>query len=272
MSTIIRFKRKNTTGNDKVKLLPGEPFFNVKDKHFYIGNDDGTLQDVAGIKINTAAADNVVDFNVGIDHYQKTINNVANVSKTVGNRKIEEIFETNSSVVKKASVANDVTNLSLSESEGATIRLTWGDKSDPHYTYFTVNAGNISGTISNAANVTSTINGNKISDIFASDGKKVKNAVSADSAAKLSSSAGGALQPVYFKDGKPVKTDYKLDYATDSEPGIIKLGTTKEGNQLSLMKSTSGEGYVDVTKINTNISKIDTRVKTCEDSLTWGTF
>lgn len=265
MSTIIRFKRKNTTGNDKVKLLPGEPFFNVKDKHFYIGNDDGTLQNVAGIKINTDATDDTVDFHVGVDQYQKTINNVANVSKTVGNRKIEEIFEKDSPVVKKASVANDVTNLSLSESKEATIKLTWGDKSDPHYTSFTVNAGNISGTISNAANVTETINGKKISDIFASDGKKVKNAVSADSATMLSSDGGGALQPVYFQNGKPVKTDYKLDYATDSEPGIIKLGTAKTGNQLSLLKSTSDEGYVDVTEINN-------RINNCEESLTWGTF
>ena len=95
MSTIIRFKRKLSEGNEGITLLPGEPFFNVKDKKFYIGNDNGTPQDVAGIKINTDAAADTVDFYVGVDRYQKTINNVSNVSETVGNRKIEEIFEPN---------------------------------------------------------------------------------------------------------------------------------------------------------------------------------
>lgn len=265
MSTVIRFKRKNTTGSDGIKLLPGEPFFNVKDKKFYIGNDDGKPQDIAGIKINNDAAADTVDFTIGTDRYQKTINNVANVSKTVGGRNIDDIFETDSPVVKKSSVANDVTNMSLSKSKGATVKLTWGDGSNQHEESFTVNAESISGTISNAANVTERINGQKISDIFATDGKKVKNAESADSATKLASSNGGKLQPVYFQDGKPVNTEYKLDYATDSEPGIIKLGTAKTGNQLSLLKSTSDEGYVDVTEINN-------RIKTCEESLTWGTF
>lgn len=271
MSTIIRFKRKLSKGNDGITLLPGEPFFNLNDNHFYIGNKNGKLQDVAGIQINNNAADDTVDFHVGVDHYQKTINNVANVSETVGGRSIDEIFEKDSPVVTKAATANDVTNLSLSQSDKATIKLTWGE-SNQHSASFTVNAGDISGTISNAANVTATINGTKISDIFASDGKKVNNAVSADSATKLSSSAGGVLQPVYFKEGKPVQTTYKLDYATDSEPGIIKLGTNTKGNQLSLLKSTSNEGYVDVTDINTNISNIDTRVKNCETLLTWRTF
>ena len=265
MSTVIRFKRKNTTGSDGITLLPGEPFFNVKDRKFYIGNDDGTPQDIAGIKINNDAAADTVNFTIGNDQYQKTINNVANVSKTVGGRNIDDIFETDSPVVKKSSVANDVTNMSLSKSEGATVKLTWGDGSNQHEQSFTVNAGSISGTISSAANVTEKINGQKISDIFATDGKKVKNAESADSATKLASSNGGELQPVYFQEGKPVNTRYKLDYATDSEPGIIMLGTVKTGNQLSLLKSTDGEGYVDVTEINNKIIK-------CEESLTWGTF
>lgn len=265
MSTVIRFKRKNTTGSAGITLLPGEPFFNVKDKKFYIGNDEGKPQDIAGIKINNDAAADTVDFTIGTDQYQKTINNVANVSKTVGGRNIDDIFETDSPVVKKSSVANDVTNMSLSKSEGATVKLTWGDGSNQHEESFTVNAGSISGTISNAANVTERINGQKISDIFATDGKKVKNAESADSATKLTSSNGSELQPVYFQDGKPVNTRYKLDYATDSKPGIIMLGTVTTGNQLSLLKSTDGEGYVDVTEINN-------RIKTCEESLTWRTF
>ncbi len=271
MSTIIRFKRKLSEGNEGIKLLPGEPFFNLNDKHFYIGNDDGSLQNVAGIQINNNAAADTVDFHVGVDHYQKTINNVANVSKTVGGRNIDEIFETNSTVVKEASTVSDVKNLSLSSSKDATIRLTWGDARNPHSTAFTVNAGSISGIISSAKDVTSTINGTNISDIFSSDGKKVKNAASADSATKLATSAGDDLTPVYFNEGKPVKTRYSLDYATDSTPGIIKLGTSKTGNQLSLLKSTSNEGYVDVTQINTNISSNKSAIDTNKQNISLNT-
>lgn len=106
MSTIIRFKRKLSKGNDGITLLPGEPFFNTVNKHFYVGNADGTLQDVAGIKINNDAADDTVEFNIGEDLYKKTINNVDNVSKTVGGRSIDEIFEKDSPVVKTSSVSN----------------------------------------------------------------------------------------------------------------------------------------------------------------------
>ena len=116
MSTVIRFKRKNTTGSDGIKLLPGEPFFNVKDKKFYIGNDDGKPQDIAGIKINNDAAADTVDFTIGTDQYQKTINNVANVTmvaKYLGHAKIEETLNTYSHIFqnKLDDVVNTINNL-----------------------------------------------------------------------------------------------------------------------------------------------------------------
>lgn len=37
------------------------------------------------------------------------------------------------------------------------------------------------------------------------------SATSASSATKLTTSAGSVTQPVYFKDGKPVKTNYTLE-------------------------------------------------------------
>lgn len=276
MSTIIRFKRKLTAGSEGIKLLPGEPFFNIKDKHFYIGNDDGTLQDVAGIKINKDAAADTVDFHVGVDQYQKTINNVANVSKTVGNRKIEEIFEKDSPVVKTSSIskcAHDVTNLSLKNSSKATIRLTWGPADNTHTEEFTVNAGSISGVIKQAEDVTKTINNKNITDIFETDGVTVKKATTATKLS-LTTNVGSDKHPVYFNsEGKPTKTTYSLDVATDKDYGLIKLGSSTTGNHRSVMKATDdGDAYVDVTDINTNIDKIDTRVTTCETLLTWGTF
>ena len=273
MSTIIRFKRKLSGGNGEIKLLPGEPFFNLTDKHFYIGNEDGTLQDVAGIKINSVA-DDVVDFNVGIDHYQKTINNVANVSETVGNRKIDEIFEPNSPIVKTSSVSNrahDVTNLSLKNSDGATVKLTWGTADNPHEDSFTVNAGSISGVIKQAEDVTTTINNKKISDIFETDGVTAKKATTAT---KLSSTnVGSAKHPVYFNNyGKPAQTTYSLDVATDKDYGLIKLGSSTTGNQRSVMKADDGDAYVDVTDLAADTKSNKEKITACEKLLTWETF
>lgn len=39
--TKIKFKRKGSTNNNNVSLSQGEPFYNVADKHLYVGNEDG---------------------------------------------------------------------------------------------------------------------------------------------------------------------------------------------------------------------------------------
>lgn len=209
MSTVIRFKRKNTTGSDGITLLPGEPFFNVKDKKFYIGNSNGTPDDITKITSESDAS-NIVSFHIGSD----------------SNNKYEKI-------------------------------------------------------INNVENVTGKINGKNISSIFESDGTTVKSSTSSK---KLTTSAGSATQPIYFKEGVPVATEFELktsvpahavftdttyNYATQTSPGLVTIGPfeTEDENSLALLKSDSepNTAYVDVTKINN-------RIKTCEESLTWGTF
>ena len=38
--TKIKFKRKGSTNNNNVSLSQGEPYYNIADKHLYIGNKD----------------------------------------------------------------------------------------------------------------------------------------------------------------------------------------------------------------------------------------
>ena len=40
MATLIKLKRKATTGNNGIKLSRGEPFYNIADKHLYIGHEN----------------------------------------------------------------------------------------------------------------------------------------------------------------------------------------------------------------------------------------
>lgn len=82
MSTVIRFKRKKSGGNTGVDLLPGEPYFNLNDKHFYICEQDGSFPDKHIAEVTTVTkdvSDATVKFYVGGDTtnlYEKTINNV----------------------------------------------------------------------------------------------------------------------------------------------------------------------------------------------------
>ena len=264
MSTVIRFKRKNTTGSDGITLLPGEPFFNVKDKKFYIGNDEGKLQDIAGIKINNDAAADVVDFNVGVDHYQKTINNVAH---SVESEKL----------TSKSVGSTDVPVYFTSEGKPAACELPKADSSK----YGLVKLGYVKPA-------TETSNYQPVEKDTTSGCLYVHIRGSVDgvatSAEKLTTNAGSATQPVYFNNGVPEATTYMLNktvpkdavftdttynYATQTSPGLVTIGPfdTEDENSLALLKSDSAPNtaYVDVTKINN-------RIKTCEESLTWGTF
>lgn len=264
MSTVIRFKRKNTTGSNGITLLPGEPFFNVKDKKFYIGNDEGKPQDIAGIKINNDAADDTVDFTIGTDQYQKTINNVAHsfeseklTSKSVGSTEVPVYF--------------------TSEGKPAACELPKADSSN----YGLVKLGYVKPATetSNYRPVVKDTNGR----LYVHIAGEIEGV--ATSAEKLTTTAvGSATQPVYFNNGVPVATTYmlnetvpknavftdtKYNYATQTSPGLVTIGPfdTEDENSLALLKSDSEPhtAYVDVTKINN-------RIKTCEESLTWGTF
>lgn len=262
MSTIIRFKRKLTEGSERIKLLPGEPFFNVHDKKFYMGNEDGTLQDIAGIKINTAE-DNVVDFNVGVAQYKKTINNVAHsteaeklTSTNIGNSETPVYFAADGkpAACKLPEASNDKFGLvKLGYEKPATETNNYRPvRKDTNGRLYVHIAGTIEGV--------------------------------ATSADKLTTSAGSATQPIYFKEGVPTLcgytieksvpkdatfTDTTYDYATQTSPGLVTIGPfeTDDENSLALLKSNStpNTAYVDITKVNN-------RIKNCEESLTWGTF
>jgi len=264
MSTIIRFKRKLSGGNEGITLLPGEPFFNVKDKKFYIGNENGKLQDVVGITINTAE-DNVVDFNVGVDHYRKTINNVAHsteadklTSKNIGGSEVPVYFDGEGKPVACTLPEADINKYGLvqlgyekPEDETNNYRPVAKDKNGKLYVYV---AGPVEGV--------------------------------ATSADKLTTSAGSDTQPVYFNNGIPTVTSYELkktvpadakftdttyEYATNTTPGLVTLGPFEKNEQdsdsLPLMKSNTKNNvaYVDISSVNT-------RIKNCEDLLTWETF
>lgn len=190
MSTVIRFKRKTSTGNNNVDLLAGEPYINLKDHHFYICEEDGKVPAKAINEITKQNANNdTIKFQVGTDPnniYEKKITDVAN--------------------------AYDLSNLKFEKTSGTEIKLTWGPTGKQKSTTFNVE-GSISGVIDKAANVTSEIAGHPINNIFEDNGITVKNAtdaVNAEKATQLTTSAGSATTPVYFKDGKPVSTNVDI--------------------------------------------------------------
>lgn len=303
MATLIRLKRKKSSGNSGVVLAAGEAYYNTADKRLYIGNTDG--EDVSSdskkhiVQITPIdAGATTVKFQLGEDEnnvYEKkitaeaiegTISNAkdaTNVSSTIAGTAISSLFnmssnkptsaKTASSATKatyaaddtkttigsrfgaltskvetleedlesaettlqenidnlattvasnktttdatitkiingtttvgkstrstnstNAEIADTLTNLSLSSSSEATIRLTWGPKNE-HNTSFTVSGESIGGTVTSAENVTKTINGNKIEDIFS--GTVAKKASQLNTArnltTKLDSTSSGSF-------------------------------------------------------------------------------
>ena len=258
MSTIIRFKRRLTEGSEGIKLLPGEPFFNVKDKKFYVGDENGTPYDIVEIKNNNSGENSTISFTVGNHQYNKTINNVAHsteaeklTSTNIGNSEtpvyfvdgkptacdLPEASDTKYGLVKLGYVKPD--------SETRNYCPVAKDENGKLYVYV---AGPVDGVATGAQKLTK------------SDGSAIK--------------AGSSTQPVYFVDGVPTPcgytiaasvpstakfTDTTYTYATNLEPGLIKLGKESDDkstlqDHLPLLKSTEGEGYIDVTKINKSIT------------------
>ena len=305
MATLIRLKRKKSSGNSGVVLAAGEAYYNIADKRLYIGNTDG--EDVSSdskkhiVQITPIdAGATTVKFQLGEDEnnvYEKTITaeaiegtisnakDATNVSSTIAGTAISSLFnmssnkptsaKTASSATKasyadddtknkigtrfaalttsvaaleealetaedtlqgnidnlsttvasnkstndatitkivngttpvakattatsatKATTADNVTNLSLESSSEATIRLTWGPKSE-YNTSFTVSGESIGGTVTSAENVTKTIAGKNITDIFENGGVVVKKASQLNTArnltTKLDSSSSGSF-------------------------------------------------------------------------------
>lgn len=263
MSTIIRFKRKLTAGSEEIKLLPGEPFFNLNDNHFYIGNKDGKPYDIVEITNNNSGENSTISFSVGNHQYSKIINNVTHAtesekltSKSVGGTEVPVYF--------------------TSEGKPAACELPKADSSK----YGLVKLGYVKPTTqtNNYRPVEKDENGK----LYVHVAGPVEGV--ATSAEKLTTSAGSATQPIYFKEGVPTLcgytietsvpsgakfTDTTYDYATQTSPGLVTIGPfeTEDENSLALLKSNStpNTAYVDITKVNN-------RIKNCEESLTWGTF
>ena len=86
---------------------------------------------------------------------------------------------------------------------------------------------------------------------------------SATSAAKLDSSAGSSTQPVYFSNGKPVKTTYTLEKSVPSDAKFTDTTYSAAGSSLGLVKSggdvTISDGVIAVNDDSHNhtISNVD---------------
>ena len=82
MATLIRLKRRNKSGNNGVLLAEGEAYYNIADKHLYVGNCDNedisveSKKHVAEITTIDVASD-TISFQIGEDpnnRYTKKLN------------------------------------------------------------------------------------------------------------------------------------------------------------------------------------------------------
>lgn len=98
---------------------------------------------------------------------------------------------------------------------------------------------------------------------------KASSSTSAESAAKLATSAGSSTQPIYFSDGKPVATTYALNKTVPSDAkftdttysagtGISLSGTTINNSGVRSISTGSSNGTISV---NTNGTSANVAVK-----------
>lgn len=106
-----------------------------------------------------------------------------------------------------------------------------------------------------------------------------------NSANKLTSSAGGTTQPIYFKDGVPTNCTYTLgksvpsdakftdtnttySQATSSTLGLVKIGYSTSGKNYAVQLNSSGQMYVNVpwTDTDTNTDTKNTAGSTDSSS------
>lgn len=122
---LFRIKRKKSTGNNNVKLLAGEPYYNLADKRLYVGDSDNQSlsqkKHVAQITNLDSAANGKIKFQIGEDptnvyekELQLTITGVqeaaANVTTSINGVNISEIFESDGKKVKNATYADRAGN------------------------------------------------------------------------------------------------------------------------------------------------------------------
>lgn len=88
MATLIKVKRKRSTGNGNMIVNSGEPFYNMADKHFYIGNKENesvsSKKHIAEITNLSSAAD-TISFQIGEDAKNKFEKKIEIDLSSVGN-------------------------------------------------------------------------------------------------------------------------------------------------------------------------------------------
>lgn len=186
MATLIKLKRRTSAGNSGVILQAGEAYYNTVDKKLYIGNTDGddvsaeTKKHIAQIT-NLSTQDDQVVFTVG-EHpdnnkFTKTINNVAdakNLTDTIDGENLENIFRYVDSKPHFALHSDDLTNLDFTHDSSGTLsklKVAWGETSG-NIKEVELTGLKLSGTISDATNLTTNISGKSLRDIFRYDSEE----------------------------------------------------------------------------------------------------
>ena len=203
MATLIRLKRKKSSGNNGVVLTAGEAYYNLADKRLYVGNTDN--------------------------------DDISSVSK------------------------KHIAQITAIEAGATTVKFQLGEDESNVYEK-TITAEAIEGTIENAKNaqnLTSTIAGTPLSNLFNMSGGKptsVKSATSATSATNATN---------YYKNGKQTSIASSFEDVTDSIDDIAAdLSTSKATLQqnIATLSSTvdSNKTTTDATidKIVSGVTKV----------------
>ena len=256
MATLIRLKRRTSAGNSGVILQAGEAYYNTADKKLYIGNTDNedvsaeTKKHIAQIT-NLSTNDDQVVFTVG-EHpdnnkFTKTINNVAdakNLTDTIDGENLDNIFRYVDSKPHFALHSDDLTNLDLTHDSSGTLsklRVSWGETSEKSQEV-ELTGLKLNGTISNANNVTSTIAGKNLRNIFRYDSDELTGvpvaALSSDNLTNLdvSISDTNALM-LKWGDSNQYETSVSLN-------GLSIEGSME--NAANLTRSISGKALTDI--------------------------
>lgn len=140
MATLIRLKRKKSTGNSGIILASGEPYYNLIDKRLYIGNTNGenisssSKKHIAEITPIEAGA-TTVKFQIGEDEnniYEKkitadaiegTISNATdaiNVTSTISGTAISALFNMSNNKPTSAKSASSATKATYASDDSTT--------------------------------------------------------------------------------------------------------------------------------------------------------
>lgn len=190
-------------------------------------------------------------------------------NKTTTDASITKIVNGTTTVAKAtsattAATADDVTNLSLASSSEATIKLTWGPKAE-HSTSFTVSGESIGGTVTSAENVTKSINGNAITDIFS--GTVAKKAAQLNTArnltTKLDSTSAGSFNgtsdvTIGVSGTLPIANGGTG--ATTAAGVLTKLGINATATELNYMEDATGNIQGQLNEKQTKITGAATSI------------